>query len=157
MSSSPLRAMTPPMGWNSWNKFRTKIDDLDGYVAVMPMAVMRDFLAAPSAVTTSSLTTIPPGGSILSRRDPTFTLGPTSVASGLSPFAPGCWYHVVGTYDGTEQRLFEQRYVCLAAGDHPTEGSTLAMAEGLGRRAVDELRRVTPEDVISRYEASRAK
>lgn len=31
--------------------FRTKIDDLDGYVAVMPMAVMRDFLAAPSAVT----------------------------------------------------------------------------------------------------------
>lgn len=31
--------------------FRTKIDDLDGYVAVMPMAAMRDFLAAPSAVT----------------------------------------------------------------------------------------------------------
>lgn len=31
--------------------FRTKIDDLDGYVAVMPMAAMRDFLAAPEAVT----------------------------------------------------------------------------------------------------------
>jgi putative ABC transport system permease protein len=31
--------------------FRTKIDDLDGYLAVMPMAAMRDFLAAPSAVT----------------------------------------------------------------------------------------------------------
>lgn len=31
--------------------FRTKIDDLDGYVAVMPMAAMREFLAAPEAVT----------------------------------------------------------------------------------------------------------
>jgi putative ABC transport system permease protein len=31
--------------------FRTKIDDLDGFVAVMPMAAMREFLAAPAAVT----------------------------------------------------------------------------------------------------------
>lgn len=31
--------------------FRTKIDDLDGYVAVLPMATMRDFLAAPQAAT----------------------------------------------------------------------------------------------------------
>lgn len=31
--------------------FRTKIDELDGYVAVMPMAVMRDFLVAPQAAT----------------------------------------------------------------------------------------------------------
>lgn len=31
--------------------FRTKIDDLDGYVAVMPMAAMREFLAAPEAAT----------------------------------------------------------------------------------------------------------
>ncbi len=31
--------------------FRTKIDDLDGYVAVMPMAAMREFLSAPDAVT----------------------------------------------------------------------------------------------------------
>lgn len=31
--------------------FRTKIDDLDGYVAVMPTAAMREFLAAPEAVT----------------------------------------------------------------------------------------------------------
>jgi len=31
--------------------FRTRIDELDGYVAVMPMAAMRDFLAAPNAVT----------------------------------------------------------------------------------------------------------
>jgi putative ABC transport system permease protein len=31
--------------------FRTKIDDLDGYVAVMPMSAMREFLAAPEAVT----------------------------------------------------------------------------------------------------------
>jgi putative ABC transport system permease protein len=31
--------------------FRTKIDDLDGYVALMPMAAMREFLAAPEAVT----------------------------------------------------------------------------------------------------------
>jgi putative ABC transport system permease protein len=35
--------------------FRTKIDDLDGYVAVMPMAAMRDFLAAPEAVTAVAL------------------------------------------------------------------------------------------------------
>jgi hypothetical protein len=35
--------------------FRTKIDDLDGYVAVMPMAGMRDFLAAPEAVTAIAL------------------------------------------------------------------------------------------------------
>ena len=31
--------------------FRTKIDDLDGYVAVMPMAAMREFLSAPDAAT----------------------------------------------------------------------------------------------------------
>ena len=31
--------------------FRTKIDELDGYVAVMPMAAMRDFLSAPEAAT----------------------------------------------------------------------------------------------------------
>jgi putative ABC transport system permease protein len=35
--------------------FRTKIDDLDGYVAVMPMAAMRNFLAAPEAVTAVAL------------------------------------------------------------------------------------------------------
>lgn len=35
--------------------FRTKIDDLDGYVAVMPMAAMRDFLAAREAVTAVAL------------------------------------------------------------------------------------------------------
>ncbi|WP_066340769.1 ABC transporter permease [Azohydromonas lata] len=35
--------------------FRTKIDDLDGYVAVMPMAAMREFLAAPDAVTAVAL------------------------------------------------------------------------------------------------------
>lgn len=35
--------------------FRTKIDDLDGYVAVMPMAAMREFLAAPEAVTAVAL------------------------------------------------------------------------------------------------------
>ena len=35
--------------------FRTKIDDLDGYVAVMPMAAMRDFLTAPEAVTAVAL------------------------------------------------------------------------------------------------------
>ena len=35
--------------------FRTKIDDLDWYVAVMPMAAMRDFLAAPEAVTAVAL------------------------------------------------------------------------------------------------------
>lgn len=38
-----------------WGVFRTKIDDLDGYVAVMPMAAMRDFLAAPEAVTAVAL------------------------------------------------------------------------------------------------------
>lgn len=31
--------------------FRTRIDDLDGYVAVMPMAAMRDFLATPDTIT----------------------------------------------------------------------------------------------------------
>lgn len=35
--------------------FRTKIDDLDGYVAVMPMAAMQEFLAAPDAVTAVAL------------------------------------------------------------------------------------------------------
>lgn len=35
--------------------FRTKIDDLDGYVAVMPMAAMREFLAAPEAATAVAL------------------------------------------------------------------------------------------------------
>ena len=35
--------------------FRTRIDELDGYVAVMPMAAMREFLAAPEAVTAIAL------------------------------------------------------------------------------------------------------
>lgn len=35
--------------------FRTKIDDLDGYVALMPMAAMREFLAAPAAITAVAL------------------------------------------------------------------------------------------------------
>ncbi|HJV71499.1 ABC transporter permease [Ideonella sp.] len=35
--------------------YRTQIDELDGYVAVVPMAVMREFLAAPGAATAVAL------------------------------------------------------------------------------------------------------
>lgn len=35
--------------------FRTQIDDLDGYLAVVPLAVMREFLAAPGGATAIAL------------------------------------------------------------------------------------------------------
>ncbi|MBS2132116.1 ABC transporter permease (plasmid) [Burkholderia thailandensis] len=35
--------------------FRSKIDDLDGFVAVMPLAVVRDFLSAPQGATAIAL------------------------------------------------------------------------------------------------------
>jgi putative ABC transport system permease protein len=37
--------------WPVQGMFRTQIDELDGYVAVLPMPAMREFLAAPQAAT----------------------------------------------------------------------------------------------------------